>query len=66
MGLVSGETRGWRPVRYQQRCLPPSVTAGPFTVEQHVAGHLPWHVQPGCVAAALTRFRELAVSPDPA
>lgn len=29
-------------------------------------GHLPWHEQPGCVAAALTRIRELASSPDPA
>ena len=23
------------------------------------AGHLPWHEQPGCVAAALARVREL-------
>jgi pimeloyl-ACP methyl ester carboxylesterase len=30
------------------------------------AGHLPWHEQPGCVAAALARIRELAPSPDPA
>jgi proline iminopeptidase len=29
-------------------------------------GHLPWHEQPGCVAAALARIRELASSPDPA
>lgn len=37
MELISGETEGWRSVRYQQRCLPPSVTTGPFTVAQHVA-----------------------------
>jgi proline iminopeptidase len=37
MELLSGETDGWRTVRYQQRCLPPSPTIGPFTVEQHVA-----------------------------
>jgi proline iminopeptidase len=37
MDLLSGETDGWRTVRYQQRCLPPSATTGPFTVEQHVA-----------------------------
>jgi proline iminopeptidase len=30
------------------------------------AGHLPWHEQPGCVAAALARIRQLATSPDPA
>jgi pimeloyl-ACP methyl ester carboxylesterase/predicted MFS family arabinose efflux permease len=28
------------------------------------AGHLPWHEQPGCVAAALGRIRELAAIPD--
>ena len=30
------------------------------------AGHLPWHEQPGCVAAALARVRQLATSPDTA
>jgi pimeloyl-ACP methyl ester carboxylesterase len=30
------------------------------------AGHLPWHEQPGCIAAALTRIRSLATSLDPA
>jgi pimeloyl-ACP methyl ester carboxylesterase len=29
-------------------------------------GHQPWHEEPGCVAAALARIRELASSPDPA
>ena len=28
------------------------------------AGHLPWHEEPGCVAAALGRIRELAAIPD--
>lgn len=28
------------------------------------AGHLPWHEEPGCVAAALNRIRELAAVPD--
>ncbi len=28
------------------------------------AGHLPWHEQPGCVATALGRIRELAAIPD--
>ena len=28
------------------------------------AGHLPWHEQPGCIAAALGRIRELAAIPD--
>lgn len=37
MDLLGGETDGWRVIRYQQRSVPPSVTSGPFTVEQHVA-----------------------------
>jgi pimeloyl-ACP methyl ester carboxylesterase len=30
------------------------------------AGHLPWHEQPGCVAAALSRIRDLAGDLEPA
>jgi proline iminopeptidase len=30
------------------------------------AGHLPWHEQPGCIAAALARIRPLATGLDPA
>jgi pimeloyl-ACP methyl ester carboxylesterase len=30
------------------------------------AGHLPWHEQPGCVAAALARVRQLVTSLDTA
>jgi pimeloyl-ACP methyl ester carboxylesterase len=29
------------------------------------AGHLPWHEQPGCVAAALARVRERAMGGPP-
>jgi len=29
------------------------------------AGHLPWHEQPGCVAAALARVRERAAEGAP-
>jgi pimeloyl-ACP methyl ester carboxylesterase len=36
MELLGSETDGWRTIRYQQRCLPPSAICGPFTVEQHV------------------------------
>jgi pimeloyl-ACP methyl ester carboxylesterase len=37
MDLLSPEVTGWRAIRYQQRCLSPSATEGPFTVERHVA-----------------------------
>jgi len=35
--LISAELEGWRSVSYQQRGLAPSATAGPFTIERHVA-----------------------------
>jgi pimeloyl-ACP methyl ester carboxylesterase len=34
---LSDEVAGWRWISYQQRGLPPSTEAGPFTVEQNVA-----------------------------
>jgi pimeloyl-ACP methyl ester carboxylesterase len=37
MGLVEGETGGWRATRYQQRGLPPSTIEGPYSVARHVA-----------------------------
>ena len=37
MELLGAEVTGWRAIRYQQRCLSPSATDGPFTVGQHVA-----------------------------
>jgi pimeloyl-ACP methyl ester carboxylesterase len=37
MDLLGTEVAGWRAIRYQQRCLSPSATGGPFTVERHVA-----------------------------
>jgi pimeloyl-ACP methyl ester carboxylesterase len=37
MELLGAEVAGWRAIRYQQRCLSPSATSGPFTVERHVA-----------------------------
>jgi len=37
MEILGPEVAGWRAIRYQQRCLSPSSTDGPFTVEQHVA-----------------------------
>jgi pimeloyl-ACP methyl ester carboxylesterase len=37
MELLGPEVAGWRAIRYQQRCLSPSATDGPFTVERHVA-----------------------------
>ena len=37
MELLGPEVTGWRAIRYQQRCLSPSATSGPFTVERHVA-----------------------------
>jgi proline iminopeptidase len=36
MGLLDGETAGWRRVRYQQRGHSPSSSSGPFTVQQHL------------------------------
>jgi pimeloyl-ACP methyl ester carboxylesterase len=37
MEILGPEVAGWRAIRYQQRCLRPSSTTGPFTVERHVA-----------------------------
>jgi proline iminopeptidase len=37
MELLGPEVAGWRGIHYQQRCLSPSATSGPFTVERHVA-----------------------------
>jgi proline iminopeptidase len=37
MEILGHEVAGWRAIRYQQRCLSPSATDGPFTVERHVA-----------------------------
>ncbi len=37
LAMLGEETDGWRTIRYTQRGLAPSVTAGPFTVAQHVA-----------------------------
>jgi pimeloyl-ACP methyl ester carboxylesterase len=37
MGILDDEVAGWRAIRYQQRGLPPSPSAGPFTVDQHIA-----------------------------
>jgi pimeloyl-ACP methyl ester carboxylesterase len=37
MGMLEPELDGWRPIRYQQRGLPPSSASGPFSVRQHVA-----------------------------
>ena len=37
MDLLGTEVAGWQAVRYQQRGVPPSASAGPFTVERHVA-----------------------------
>jgi proline iminopeptidase len=37
LAMLGDETDGWRRIRYTQRGLPPSTTAGPFTVAQHVA-----------------------------
>jgi pimeloyl-ACP methyl ester carboxylesterase len=37
MVMLEPELAGWRPIRYQQRGLPPSSASGPFTVAQHVA-----------------------------
>ncbi len=35
--LLSDEVADWRWISYQQRGLPPSVSAGPYTLEQHVS-----------------------------
>jgi pimeloyl-ACP methyl ester carboxylesterase len=37
MDMLGPELAGWRSIRYQQRCLPPSAVTGPFTLERHVA-----------------------------
>lgn len=37
MGMLDGETEGWRRISFQQRGLPPSTTSGPFTPERHAA-----------------------------
>ncbi len=35
--MLTGEVPAWRFITFQQRGLAPSTTAGPFTLEQHVA-----------------------------
>jgi proline iminopeptidase len=39
-GMLAAELTGWDALRYTQRGVAPSVTAGPFTVSQHVSDAL--------------------------
>ncbi len=40
MGMLEGETAGWRTIRCQQRGIAPSSIDGPFDLERHVADTL--------------------------
>jgi proline iminopeptidase len=51
--LFAAELAGWDALRYTQRGVAPSVTEGPFTVEQHVADALAVLDQCGVAAATV-------------
>src|SRR5258708_18788002 len=47
----AAELAGWDALRYTQRGVAPSVTEGPFTIEQHVSDALAVLYQPGVAPA---------------
>ena len=51
--LFAAELAGWDALRYTQRGVAPSVTEGPFTIEQHVADALAVLDQSGVAAATV-------------
>jgi len=51
--LFAAELAGWDALRYTQRGVAPSVTEGPFTIEQHVADALAVLDQHGLAAATV-------------
>jgi pimeloyl-ACP methyl ester carboxylesterase len=51
--MFAAELAGWDALRYTQRGVAPSVTEGPFTIEQHVADALAVLDQSGVAAATV-------------
>ena len=49
----AAELAGWDALRYTQRGVAPSVTEGPFTIEQHVSDALAVLDQHGVAAATV-------------